>query len=122
MDVELNISLNSPPQGKYEELDAWKKSHKRAFALKIPPDLKPEPTKIEKDKSMPDVGSYFQPKYDKLCHPKIREDSFSKLPKTSICEIISKQKKFVPSPAAYKIEIKTFDKICSSPLVKQKRH
>lgn len=93
------------------------------MALKINPESKnPEPKTIEKDKLSPDMGSYFKPQYDKLLYPRVREDSFSKLPKTSFSEIVSKQKKFVPSPGTYKLEAETFDKISKSPLLKAKRH
>lgn len=94
IDEALNHSM-SVPSHKYEDLDAWKKSQRRSFALKIYPEAKsPGP---KKDKQ-PDMGSYFKPDFDKLTKPRPVNHSISKLAKITFSDVYVKTKKFVPSP------------------------
>jgi hypothetical protein len=118
IDEALNHAA-SVPSHKYEDLEAWKKSQKRSFALKIYPEGKsPEGAKKEKK---PDMNSYFKPDIDKLTKPRPINHSISKLAKVTFSDIYTKTKKFVPSPQTYKIESSAFDRISRSPLSLQKR-
>ena len=120
IDLAINQSM-AAPSSKYEDLAAWKASHRRSFALKIAPEGK-KVLNLKKSKD-PDCGSYYKDSIDKLTRPKSFDVFVSKTPKQTFSDVFTKLKKFVPSPGTYKIETKTFDFVSRSPYtLKARRH
>lgn len=99
---------------------------KSARTAKIWKDLSDKPAmqrgdRVVKDKSKPGVGDYDTYSPWKYQQPN-REYSTAREKKVAFTDVIAKQKKYVPSPNLYKVDIAAYKKLSVSPTIKAKRH